>query len=98
MPEKSNTPHDDFSYYILNERLKFKGMKKEADIVITAADKLRAKEAKRILLKQVKFKFGNLDAETLSLINKANLKKIEELSEKILIVDSEEEFINFIKH
>ena len=87
-----------FDYYLLGEKLKLKGMKKEADIVITAADKLRMKGAKRILLKQVKFKFGNLDAETLSLINKANLKKIDELSEKILIVDSEEEFINYIKH
>jgi hypothetical protein len=73
-------------------------MKKEADIVISAADKLRTKEAKRILLKQINFKFGNLDPETISLINNAKLEKIEELSEKILTVDSEEEFINYIKH
>ncbi|KXS48470.1 MULTISPECIES: Rpn family recombination-promoting nuclease/putative transposase [Halanaerobium] len=89
---------EEFNYYILNERLKYEGMKKEADIVISAADKLRTKEAKRILLKQINFKFGNLDPETISLINNAKLEKIEELSEKILTVDSEEEFINYIKH
>jgi hypothetical protein len=89
---------EEFNYYILNERLKYKGMKKEADIVISAADKLRTKEAKRILLKQIKFKFGNLDPETLSLVNNAKLEKVEELSEKILTVDSEEELINYIKH
>ena len=66
--------------------------------MISAADKLRTKEAKRILLKQINFKFGNLDAETLSLINNAKIEKIEDLSEKILTVDSEEEFINYIKH
>ena len=66
--------------------------------MISAADKLKTKDAKRILLKQINFKFGNLDAETLSLITNAKLEKIEELSEKILTVDSEEEFINYIKY
>jgi hypothetical protein len=89
---------EEFNYYILNERLKYKGMKKEADIVISAADKLKTKGAKSILIKQIKIKFGNLDPETLSIINNAKLEKIEELSEKILSVDSEEEFINYIKH
>jgi len=66
--------------------------------MITAAEKLRAKEAKKILKKQIKIKFGNLDAETISLINKADLKKIDNLCEKIITVDSEEEFINYIKY
>jgi len=65
--------------------------------MISAADKLMTKEAKRIIMKQIKIKFGDLDPEIISLIQKAKLKKIEDLSEKILTLDSKKEFINYIK-
>ena len=70
-----------FSYYILNEKLKFKGMKKEADIVITAADKLRMKGERDLLKKQIKSKFKQTDNELLELIDTADINKVEKVAE-----------------
>jgi len=54
-------------------------------------------EAREMLKKQIKVKFGNLDKETIDLINEAQLSKIEILIEKIVTTDDEKEFKNYLK-
>ncbi|MEC9490817.1 MAG: hypothetical protein UMU04_07685 [Halanaerobiales bacterium] len=54
-------------------------------------------EAREMLKKQIKAKFGNLDKETIDLINEAQLSKIEILIEKIVTTDDEKEFKNYLK-
>jgi hypothetical protein len=58
----------------------------------------KQEEARLILMRQVKAKFKNADNEIIDLINEAELSKIEDLSEKIVTVDSKEEIIDFLKH
>ena len=55
-------------------------------------------EARKIMIRQIKAKFGDPDNEIVDLINEAELSKIEDLSEKIVISDSKEEIIDFLKH
>jgi len=55
-------------------------------------------EARMLMLRQIKAKFGDSDNEIIDLINKAELSKIEDLSEKIITADSKEEIIDFLKH
>jgi hypothetical protein len=50
------------------------------------------------MIRQIKAKFGDPDNEIIDLINKAELSKIEDLSEKIITADSKEEIIDFLKH
>ncbi|WP_073160846.1 DUF4351 domain-containing protein [Halanaerobium congolense] len=58
----------------------------------------KQEEARLILMRQVKAKFKNADNEIIDLINKAELSKIEDLSEKIVTANSEAELIDFLKH
>ncbi len=58
----------------------------------------KQKEARLILMRQIKAKFGDADNEIIKLINEAELSKIEDLSEKIVTAESEAELINFLKH
>ncbi|TDP95917.1 hypothetical protein C7957_1082 [Halanaerobium saccharolyticum] len=58
----------------------------------------KQEEARLILMRQVKAKFKNADNEIIDLINEAELSKIEDLSEKIVTVDSKAEIIDFLKH
>jgi len=55
-------------------------------------------EARMLMIRQIKAKFGDPDNEIIDLINKAELSKIEDLSEKIITADSKEEIIDFLKH
>jgi len=61
-------------------------------------DQGKNEEAKMLMLRQIKAKFGDSDNEIIDLINKAELSKIEDLSEKIITADSKEEIIDFLKH
>jgi hypothetical protein len=58
----------------------------------------KQEEARMLMLRQIKAKFGESDNEIIDLINKAELSKIEDLSEKIITADSKEEIIDFLKH
>ena len=58
----------------------------------------KQEEARLILMRQIKAKFGDPDNEITDLINKSELSKIEDLSEKIVTADSKEEIIDFLKH
>ena len=58
----------------------------------------KQEEARLILMKQIKAKFGKLDNKIINLINEAELSKIEDLSEKIVTTNSKEELIDFLKH
>jgi len=58
----------------------------------------KQEEAKLILMRQIRAKFGQLDNKILDLINHSALSKIEDLSEKIVTTDSEKELIDFLKH
>ncbi len=58
----------------------------------------KQEEARKIMIRQIKAKFGDPDNEIVDLINEAELSKIEDLSEKIIISDSKEEIIDFLKH
>jgi len=58
----------------------------------------KQEEARLILMRQVKAKFGNKDNEIIDLINEAELSKIEDLSEKIINTNSKAELIDFLKH
>ncbi|PTV96846.1 uncharacterized protein DUF4351 [Halanaerobium saccharolyticum] len=61
-------------------------------------DEGKQEEARMLILRQIKAKFGDSDNEIIDLINKAELSKIEDLSEKIITADSKEEIIDFLKH
>ena len=61
-------------------------------------DEGKQEEAKIIMLRQIKAKFGETDNEIIDLINNSELSKIEDLSEKIITADSKEEIIDFLKH
>ena len=61
-------------------------------------DQGKNEEARMLMLRQIKAKFGDSDNEIIDLINKAELSKIEDLSEKIITADSKEEIIDFLKH
>ncbi|MGM0500837.1 MAG: DUF4351 domain-containing protein, partial [Bacillota bacterium] len=61
-------------------------------------DEGKQEEARMLMLRQIKAKFGDSDNEIIDLINKAELSKIEDLSEKIITADSKEEIIDFLKH
>jgi len=61
-------------------------------------DEGKQEEARMLMIRQIKAKFGNADNEIIDLINKSELSKIEDLSEKIVTVDSKEEIIDFLKH
>jgi len=58
----------------------------------------KQEEARVILKRIIKAKFGDHDNEIIDLINKSELSKIEDLSEKIITSDSKEEIIDFLKH
>ena len=58
----------------------------------------KQEEARMLMIRQIKAKFGNTDNEIIDLINKSELSKIEDLSEKIITSDSKEEIIDFLKH
>jgi hypothetical protein len=58
----------------------------------------KQEEARLILMRQIKAKFGKLDNGIINLINEAELSKIEDLSEKIVTTNSKEELIDFLKH
>jgi predicted transposase YdaD len=58
----------------------------------------KQEEARLILMRQIKAKFGKLDNEIINLINDAELSKIEDLSEKIVTTNLKEELIDFLKH
>jgi flagellar biosynthesis/type III secretory pathway protein FliH len=59
----------------------------------------RQEEARLILMRQIKAKFGDeVENEIINLINEAELSKIEDLSEKIITTNSEEELVDFLKH
>ncbi|MGM0604011.1 MAG: DUF4351 domain-containing protein [Bacillota bacterium] len=58
----------------------------------------KQEEARLILMRQIKAKFGDTDNEIIKLINEAELSEIEDLSEKIVTADSKEEIIDFLKH
>ncbi|RAK06294.1 uncharacterized protein DUF4351 [Halanaerobium saccharolyticum] len=58
----------------------------------------KQEEARLILMRQIKAKFGDTDNEIIKLINRAELSKIEDLSEKIITSDSTEDIIDFLKH
>ncbi|TDO91264.1 uncharacterized protein DUF4351 [Halanaerobium saccharolyticum] len=58
----------------------------------------KQEEARLILMRQIKAKFGDTDNEIINLINEAELSKIEDLSEKIVTTNSESELIDFLKH
>ncbi len=88
---------EEFSYYILNERLKFKGMKKEADIVITAADKLKFKGERELFKRLVKGNFDQTNDELMNLIDKVDIKKIEELSDRIFKIKDVQELEYYLK-
>jgi hypothetical protein len=61
-------------------------------------DEGKQEEARMLMIRQIKAKFGDPDNEIIDLINKSELSKIEDLSEKIITADSKEEIINFLKH
>ncbi|TDO91261.1 uncharacterized protein DUF4351 [Halanaerobium saccharolyticum] len=58
----------------------------------------KQEEARLILMRQIKAKFGDTDNEIIALINEAELNKIEDLSEKIVTTNSKAELIDFLKH
>ena len=58
----------------------------------------KQEEARMLMIRQIKAKFGDTDNEIIDLINEAELSKIEDLSEKIITSDSKEEIIDFLKH
>jgi hypothetical protein len=58
----------------------------------------KQEEARMLMLRQIKAKFGDTENEIIDLINKAELSKIEDLSERIITADSEKELIDFLKH
>jgi hypothetical protein len=62
-----------------------------------AEEQGKVEEARQILKKQIKAKFGNLDEKTIKLINKAKLNEIEVLTEKIITTDDEQEFKDYLK-
>jgi hypothetical protein len=82
---------EEFNYYILNERLKYKGMKKEADIVISAADKLRMKGERDLLKKIIKNKFNQIDNELIELIDTADINRVEMVAQIFFKFDDVEE-------
>lgn len=88
---------EEFNYYILNERLKYKGMKREADIVISAADKLRFEGERKLFKKLVKGNFDQTNQEVMDLIDKVDIKKIEELSERISRIKNIQELEYYLK-
>ena len=88
---------EEFNYYILNEKLKYKGMKKEADIVISAADKLRMKGERDLFKRLVKGNFDQTNEGLMELIDKVDIKKIEELSERISRIKNVQELEYYLK-
>lgn len=48
-----------------------------------------------VMIRQIKAKFEDPDNEIIDLINKAELSKFEDLSEKIITADSKEKIIDF---
>ena len=56
-------------------------MKKEADLVITAADKIRMKAERDLLQKQIKNKFNQIDNEIIELIDTADINKVEKVAQ-----------------
>jgi predicted transposase YdaD len=74
------------------------GKKKgKAEGKIEGIEEGKQKEAVLILMRQIKAKFGKVDNEIINLIKDAELRKIEDLSEKIVTTNSEAELVDFLK-
>ncbi|MFW5961573.1 MAG: DUF4351 domain-containing protein [bacterium] len=75
------------------------GKKKgKAEGKIEGIEEGKQKEAVLILMRQIKAKFGKVDNEIINLIKDAELRKIEDLSEKIVTTNSEAELVDFLKN
>jgi hypothetical protein len=96
---------EEFDYYLLGEKLKLNGMKKEGDIVVSAADKLRLeglrigeeKGERELFKKLIRGNFPQTNEEIIDLIDKVDIKKIEELSERISRIKDVQELEYYLK-
>jgi len=96
---------EEFDYYLLGEKLKLNGMKKEGDIVVSAADKLRLeglrigeeKGERELFKKLIRGNFPQTNEEIIHLIDKVDIKKIEELSERISRIKNIKELEYYLK-
>jgi len=96
---------EEFDYYLFGEKLKLNGMKKEGDIVVSAADKLRLeglrigeeKGERELFKKLIRGNFPQTNEEIIHLIDKVDIKKIEELSERISRIKNIKELEYYLK-
>jgi len=81
-------------------------MKKEADIVVSAADKLRLeglrigeeKGERNLLKKQIKNKFKQLDDELIDLIDTVDINKVEKVAQIFYKFDDVEKLKQQLKN